>query len=88
MIQTTQYFDCICFTPTWYVDSSECRTSWHEKPAKWGILSNILQSEECLGFDNDQIEIPQIVGFTCNKISTMWGILSKNLQSEEVLPFI
>ena len=51
-------------------------------------MSNNLQSEECLGFDNDQIEIPQIVGFTCNKTPTMWGIPFKNLQYEEVLAFI
>ena len=53
-----------------------------------GEFSNNLQSEECLGFLNDQIEVPQIVVFACNKTPTMWGILSKNLQSEEVLAFI
>ena len=71
MIQTTQYFDCICFTPTRYADSSECRTSQHEKHAEWGILSHNPQSEEHLGFDNDQIEIPQNVGFIYNKTPTM-----------------
>ena len=88
MIQTTQYFDCICFTPTWYVDFSECRTSWHEKSAEWGISSNNLQSEEHLGFKSDQIEIPQVVGYICNKTTTMWEISSKNLQSQELSALI
>ena len=35
-----------------------------------------------------QVQIPQIVGFSCTKKHTKWGICSNNLHSEEYLVFI